>query len=71
MKLIEFKKHIESFPIGKIFNIGISKPFSWRGSYDRVTFSVIEKDMTREEILENIELAYSETFRGYSYKFRI
>ncbi len=65
MKLKEIKEHISSFPKGTKFNYGISKPFSWRGAYDEVAFSIVESPMTREEILANIELAYSEAFFGY------
>ena len=65
MTLKEFKTHIESFPSGTEFNFGISKPFSWRGIYADVAFEMLEEPMTREEILANIELAYTETFRGY------
>ena len=65
MELKDFKQHILNFPKGTEFNYGISKPFSWRGSYDEVAFSIVESPMTREEILANIELAYTETFYGY------
>ena len=65
MKLKDFKQHISNFPKLTEFNYGISKPFSWRGSYDEVAFSIVEYPMTREEILANIELAYTETFYGY------
>jgi len=65
MDLKEFKEHIQKFPKGKKFEFGISKPFSWRGVYCEVAFQMLEQSMTREEILENIELAYTETFYGY------
>lgn len=65
MKLKIFKKHIESFPNGTKFEFGISKPFSWRGVYSEVAFEMLHQPMTKEEILANIELAYTETFRGY------
>lgn len=65
MILKDLKKYIESFPANKNFKFGITKPFSWRGSYDEVAFSIVEAEMTREDILANIELAYTETFRGY------
>lgn len=64
MDLQKLKNHFEKFPKGTEFNHGISKPFSWRGSYDEVAFS-IEGAMNREEILKNIELAYTEKFFGY------
>lgn len=65
MNVSKFKNHIESFPDGKQFKFGISQPFSWRGSYDEVAFSILEQPMTKEEILAKIELAYTETFKGY------
>jgi len=65
MNLIDFKKHIESFDNGTEFKYGISKPFSWRGSYDEVAFSITEEPMTKEAILRNIEKAYTELFCGY------
>ena len=65
MELKDFKQHIESFPNGTKFEFGISQPFSWRGAYAEVAFEMIEQPMTKEEILANIELAYTETFYGY------
>jgi hypothetical protein len=65
MELKEFKQHIESFPQGTEFEYGVSKPFSWRGVYAEVAFEMLEQPMKREEILANIELAYTETFNGY------
>ncbi len=65
MQLKDFKKHIKSFPDGTIFKYGISQPFSWRGVYAEVAFEMLEKPMSKEEILANIELAYTETFQGY------
>lgn len=65
MKLKDFKKHIESFSNGTKFNFGISQPFSWRFTYKEVAFEMLERPMTKEEILSNIELAYTERFYGY------
>lgn len=65
MKLKDFKQHIESFHKETIFDFGISQPFSWRGVYSEVAFEMLEQPMTKEEILANIELAYTETFEGY------
>lgn len=65
MNLEEFKHHIESIEEGVSFNYGISEPFSWRGSYDEVAFEIVEQPMSREEILENIQKAFTETFYGY------
>lgn len=65
MDLKEFKEFIESSEEWKIFDYGISEPFSWRWSYDEVAFSFENKPMTREEILSNIQMAYTQTFRWY------
>lgn len=65
MELKQLEDHIKSFNKGHIFSFGLSKPFSWRGSYDEVAFSLIKADATREEILENIRIAYTHTFYGY------
>ena len=66
MRLIEFKNYISSFKAGTKFDYGIGEPFSWRGSFDEVAFDFLrETPMTRENILSNIEKAYTETFRGY------
>jgi hypothetical protein len=65
MNLKQFKQHIESFPQGTQFDFGISEPFSWRGVYAEVAFNMLEQPMTKEEILSNIELAYTDTFYGH------
>ena len=65
MELKEFKQQIEQAETGKTFDYGISEPFSWRGSYDEVAFEILEQPMTREEILANIEKAYTGTFYGH------
>ena len=65
MNLQEFKNYIEHSESGKVFEYGISQPFSWRGSYDEVAFEILQSPMSREDILKNIEIAYNETFYGY------
>lgn len=65
MELKEFKQQIERAEAGKTFDFGISEPFSWRGIYAEVAFELLEQPMTREEILNNIDMAYKETFNGY------
>lgn len=65
MHLSDLKQHILSFPDGTQFKYGLSQPFSWRGSYDEVAFSIKESSMSKEEVLANIELAYTEKFLGY------
>lgn len=65
MELKQFKDYVESFENNHQFEYGISTPFSWRGSYDEVAFSVVHQPMTKEEILFRINQAYTETFFGY------
>lgn len=66
MYLKEFKKYIQSFPDNHEFNCLLSKPFSWRGSYDEVAFDIdFTLKSSKEDILKNIELAYTEIFYGY------
>ena len=48
-----------------ILPFGISEPFSWRGSYDEVAFSIIDGKTKKSEILKNIETALSDKFIGY------
>lgn len=65
MTLGEFKKHIESFRNGTVFDYGISEPFSWRGIYSEVAFCISSQKTTKEDILERINNALTETFEGY------
>lgn len=65
MTLGEFKKHIESFEESKVFNYWISEPFSWRWIYNEVAFSFIPHNMSREEVLKNINMAYTEVHFEY------
>jgi hypothetical protein len=72
MELKDFKNHIENFEEGHLFNYGISEPFCWRGRYIEVAFEMLEETMIREEILNRIEMAYTEEFIGYkggTYRF--
>jgi len=65
MTLGHLKNHISKFPSGTIFKYALSNPFSWRGSYDEVAFAIFTTEMSREELLERIEIAYKVTFTGY------
>jgi len=65
MELKELKEHIKGFKPNTEFKYGLSLPFSWRGSYAEVGFEILKEPSTREEILDKIELAYTETFMGY------
>jgi hypothetical protein len=73
MELKEFKNYVESFNDGTVFNYTISNPFSWRGSYDEVAFAITEYPMTKEDMLNRINQAYTGTFFGYKggeYKYK-
>jgi hypothetical protein len=65
MKLGEFEDYIKSFKQGYQFQNGLSLPFAWRGIYEEVGFDITDEVMSREEILENIGLAFSERFTAY------
>lgn len=65
MKLRELKEYFEKFPDNHVFDYGLSEPFSWRGSYDEVAFRFERDIFTKEEILKNINKAYTQTFTGY------
>lgn len=65
MTLKELKTYINSFPDGKEFNYSLSDPFSWRGSYDEVSFDVLQEKSTKEELLARIQMAYDQKFFGY------
>lgn len=64
LTLGKLKEGFEKLDPNKVLEIGISEPFSWRGSYDEVAFSII-KNVTVKECLDNIEKAFTETFYGY------
>lgn len=65
MELGNFKKYIESFEDNYVFEYTLGEPFSWRGSYCEVAFSIENESSTKEDILEKILKAYNNTFRGY------
>ena len=65
MTLEELKDFFEKQPAKKVFNYGLSSPFSWRGKYDEIAFSIEEGEFSREQILENIEKGLTEQFNGY------
>ena len=65
MNLGQFRELIKSAERGKMFEYGISDPFSWRGSYDQVAFAIKDCQMSREEILSKIDSARIETFTGW------
>ncbi len=65
MKLGKLKKLIESLPDGMTFKYSLSDPFSWRGSYDEVAFSIDPHGATKEVLLEKITKAFTHEFCGY------
>lgn len=65
MTLKELKDYIESFNDGKVFEFGISEPFSWRGIYAEVAFDLVMSSMTKQEMMSHIQMAYDNTFYGY------
>lgn len=64
LTLGKLKEGFEKLDPNKVLKIGISEPFSWRGSYDEVAFNIL-KNVTVKECLDNIEKAFTETFYGY------
>lgn len=65
MNLGELKKYIESFPDGTRFEYSLSEPFSWRGVYAEVAFSIKGESCTKEELLAKIGVALTDEFYGY------
>lgn len=65
MELGKLKSHFEAMEDGKILAYALSEPFSWRGSYAECAFEILSEESTKEQNLEKIERALSETFRGY------
>lgn len=65
MTIQELKTHFESLPKDKELEFKLSRPFSWRGSYDEVAFSIAESKSYPEENLKMIEEALAEEFEGY------
>lgn len=65
MTLGELKKHFQSKPDGTVFDYSLSDPFSWRGVYAEVCFSVTEDKSTKEENISKIEDALTNVFEGW------
>lgn len=65
MNLQDFRDYIAKFPSGHNFEYGISEPFSWRGLYAEVAFSIEKFPMKRETILNRIDMCLDRTFIGY------
>ena len=65
MKLGQLKQYIESLPDGTMFDFSLSYPFSWRGVYAEVAYSVKESPSQKEELLHNVNAAYDGPFIGY------
>lgn len=64
MTLGDLKQYFQNLP-EKEYRFCLSEPFSWRGSYDEVAFSIIEVISSKQDILDNIEKAFTGTFYGY------
>jgi hypothetical protein len=65
MTLGQLKKFIEDKPDNYISPTKLTDVFSWRGSYDEVAFSLSKEECTKQELLEVINKAYTETHYGY------
>ncbi len=65
MELGKLKNHFEQMESGKVLDYKLSEPFSWRGVYAECAFEVLKESSTKEENLEQIEKALSESFQGY------
>jgi len=63
--LKQFQDYISQFSPYHKFKFTLSDPFSWRGSYDEVAFSVNEGESTAVDILLKIQHAYREEYIGY------
>jgi len=66
MTLKKFKNEILALHPDTKMVFSISDPFSWRGSYDEVCFSIIDEPTSAKDILNKIEEAYnSDGFEGW------
>ncbi|CAH9013733.1 conserved hypothetical protein [Vibrio phage 277E43-1] len=64
LTLGKMKEYYENKPYDLVLPYGISEPFSWRGVYAEVAFS-IKEHVTVAECLEHVEEALSNTFEGW------
>tara|TARA_R110002073_G_C9009086_1_gene539679 strand:+ start:151 stop:507 length:357 start_codon:yes stop_codon:yes gene_type:complete len=64
MTLGELKIFIENQE-KQTFDFGLSLPFSWRGSYAEVAFSILKEQTSKVDLLKSVDDALSETFIGY------
>ena len=64
MNLSELKNKIESYP-GDTMPFSLSFPFSWRGIYAEVCFSISTGEATKQDNLNIIEMAVMNEFEGY------
>lgn len=65
MTLGELKQHFEGFDDGAVFNFSLSEPFSWRGVYAEVAFSILKESSSKEKNIEMVDKALTETFVGW------
>ena len=72
MTLHDLAAHFSSFPNGTIMPYRISEPFSWRGAYNEVCFSVEKIETPVSENHRNVLKAFRGSYAGYkggSYSF--
>jgi len=57
LNLKELNEYFQELPRGCKFSYKLSEPYSWRGVYAEVCFTVIEEASTREENIKAIDNA--------------
>lgn len=65
MTLGQLKEYVENLPKDKIFYFKLSRPFSWRGSYNEVAFTIEAGQSNKSELLTWINEALTTKFYGY------
>ena len=68
MNLQQFYDHISSFKDGTIFKYGISEPFQYPSDFGCVAFSILDRKMLKEDILERITMSLNKVFYGYKWE---
>lgn len=58
-------KFVQGLDDNKIYKYGLSYPFSWRGKYDEVCFSIEYGNFTKDQMMVNLVCATLDTFEGY------
>lgn len=65
MNLQKLKNHFEKSENGVVFDFKLSEPFSWRGIYSEVAFTLLDEQSTKEDNLYMINKALNKKFTGY------